>query len=145
MKQEMVVNWMTKTPVTISQDASLLKADEVLQKHDVRRLLVLDSNKRLTGIVTIGDIREGFPLDSASLTPAELEDALAKISVSHVMTPNPITIFSDYTIAQAANFMLENKVSGLPVVDINGGLAGIITESDIFRLVVQHWTEEEER
>jgi CBS domain-containing protein len=35
--------------------------------------------------------------------------------------------------------MLSHKISGLPVVDGNGKLAGIITESDIFRLVVQNW------
>jgi CBS domain-containing protein len=55
------------------------------------------------------------------------------------MTPNPITIHEDATIGEAAWLMLEHKVSGLPVVSRAGKLIGIITESDIFRVVAQAW------
>jgi CBS domain-containing protein len=55
------------------------------------------------------------------------------------MTRNPVTISPEATIGQAAQVMLEHKISGLPVVDREGQVVGIITESDIFRTVVQAW------
>jgi len=55
-----------------------------------------------------------------------------------------LTITSEATIGEAARAMLEHRISGLPVVDQEGKLAGIITESDIFSMVVVHeWSENE--
>ncbi len=54
------------------------------------------------------------------------------------MTPNPITIPQNATVGTAARTMLENQISGLPIVDDAGRLVGIITESDIFRMVTLH-------
>ena len=51
------------------------------------------------------------------------------------MTPDPITIGPDDTIAEAARLMIEHKVGGLPVVE-NGRLLGIITETDLCRLLM---------
>ncbi|MCX6043334.1 MAG: CBS domain-containing protein [Caldilinea sp.] len=58
-----------------------------------------------------------------------------------VMTYSPVTISPSATIQEAAERMLEHQVSGLPVVRGNQ-LVGILTESDIFRLVVESWAEE---
>ncbi len=60
------------------------------------------------------------------------------------MTPRPRTLSRYATLGEAAECMLENKVSGLPVVDESGNLVGIITESDIFRMVVRDWREQTE-
>ena len=57
------------------------------------------------------------------------------------MTYSPVTISPSATIQEAAERMLEYQVSGLPVVRGNQ-LVGILTESDIFRLVVESWAEE---
>jgi CBS domain-containing protein len=62
------------------------------------------------------------------------------LKIKDIMTHNPITVLSSNTIAKAANLRLKNKVSGLPAADpTDNTLVGIITESDIFRLVVQTW------
>jgi CBS domain-containing protein len=50
--------------------------------------------------------------------------------VRDVMTPNVITVSSNQTVLKAAQLMLENRISGLPVVDANGKLVGIVTEGD---------------
>jgi len=50
-----------------------------------------------------------------------------------VMTRNPITITEDTSLREAALLMLENRISGLPVVDKFGKLVGIITEGDFIR------------
>ncbi|PWC84819.1 hypothetical protein TSH100_16845 [Azospirillum sp. TSH100] len=52
-----------------------------------------------------------------------------------LMTPRVITIAPDATIAEAARKMLENHISGMPVVDAAGKVVGIISEGDLLRRV----------
>ena len=91
------------------------------------------------GIVTRGDVRGAEASDATSLSIWELHYLIAKIKVREVMIHGPITISQDATIGEAAQVMLDYKVSGLPVVNRDGKLVGIITESDIFRIAVQEW------
>jgi acetoin utilization protein AcuB len=147
MKTELVMHWMSYEPITVAPGVGLHDADNILRKYGIRRLPVVDKNGKLVGIVTRGDIREASPSDATSLTVWEINHLLDKLKIKDIMTPHPITVYTTDTITKAANLMLENKVSGLPVVDpADGTLKGIITESDIFRLVVQTWdrTEAEE-
>jgi CBS domain-containing protein len=68
---------------------------------------------------------------------------LTTLKVEKIMTRHPRTIRADATIGEAARTMLEHRVSGLPVVDENHRVLGIITESDIFSMVVLHeWSTE---
>jgi CBS domain-containing protein len=147
MKTELVMHWMSYEPITVTPDTGLHDAENILRKYGIRRLPVVDKNGKLVGIVTRGDIREASPSDATSLSVWEINYLLDKLKIKNIMTPHPITVYTTDTITKAANLMLENKVSGLPVVDpADGALKGIITESDIFRLVVQTWdrTEAEE-
>ncbi len=57
------------------------------------------------------------------------------------MTPNPLTVHADSTIKEAAQLMHDHKVGGLPVVDDAGHVIGIITESDIFRVLIAWFNE----
>ena len=138
MKQELVKNWMTQEVITITPETTLPEAHRLMTDHQIRRLPVL-KNERLVGIVTLGDVREAEPSDATSLSIWEMNYLLAKLNIETVMTSNPLTISSEATISDAARLMLEHKVSGLPVVDQAGQVVGIITESDIFRLVVHAW------
>jgi len=74
----------------------------------------------------------------------ELDFLAAQLKVSEFMTRQPITIAQDATIGEAAQLMLKFMISGLPVLDSKGKLIGIITESDIFRLVAREWAGQEE-
>jgi CBS domain-containing protein len=103
-----------------------------------RRLPVVE-NDRLVGIVTLGDLREARPSPATSLSIYELNYLLAKLTVGQVMTHNPLTVSPHTPIPTAARIMLEHKVSGLPVVDENKRPLGIITESDIFRMLIDRW------
>ena len=138
MKKEQVRNWMTAEVVTVSPDTTLPEAHRLMTSYAVRRLPVVKNN-RLVGIVTLGDVREAEPSDATSLSVWEMNYLLSQLKIEKVMTQNPVTISPFATISEAAWTMLEYKVSGLPVVDENGKILGIITESDIFRLVVQEW------
>jgi acetoin utilization protein AcuB len=52
------------------------------------------------------------------------------------MTKNPITVPLDYTVEEAAQILLEKKISGAPVVDLDGVVVGTITQTDIFKALV---------
>jgi CBS domain-containing protein len=55
------------------------------------------------------------------------------MQVKDVMTRNVISVQSDDQVLKAARLMLQNRISGLPVVDKNGELVGIVTEGDFLR------------
>jgi CBS domain-containing protein len=142
MKQELVKDWMTRNVVTITPDTTLPEAHRLMTEKRVRRLPVV-KNDRLVGIVTLGDVRGAEPSGATSLSIWEVNYLLSKLKIEEIMSRNLLTISSNATIGQAAELMLEQKVSGLPVVDEKKQLVGIITESDIFRMVVHAWREVE--
>jgi acetoin utilization protein AcuB len=134
-----VQDWMRENPVTIDPDATLAAAQELMIENEVRRLPVVERGE-LVGIITNSDILRQIPA-----TVEEIDDdtrlLLTQRTVREVMTYSPMTINPSATIQEAAERMLEYQISGLPVVR-NGKVVGIITESDIFRLVVESWAEE---
>jgi CBS domain-containing protein len=124
--------------ITITLDTSLSEAHRLMTEKRIRRLPVVDHGK-LVGLVTLGDVRSAEPSAASTLSVWEMNNLLAQLKVSEIMTREPVTISQEATISTVAEVMLENKFSGLPVVDKQGQLVGIITESDIFRLVVREW------
>ncbi|MCS6836632.1 MAG: CBS domain-containing protein [Anaerolineae bacterium] len=130
-----VKEWMTPNPVTIDSSAKISEAHQAMKSKSVRRLPVLHDGK-LVGIITIGDVREASPSDATTLSIWELNYLWAQLTVEKVMTKNVISVSPDQSILDAAQIMLEKKISGLPVVQ-GDQLVGIITESDIFRMLVR--------
>jgi CBS domain-containing protein len=137
MFQEIKVQeWMTNRVISITPDAPISAAHQIMKEHDIRRLPVLD-NGQLVGIVTIGDVREATPSDATTLSIWELNNLWAQVTVEKIMTRCLHTVKADNCIIDAAQTMLVYKVSGLPVIDDQGSVTGMITESDIFRMVVE--------
>ncbi len=141
LKQHKVRDWMTPNPITISPRTTLPEAHQIMKEKRIRRLPVVDENGHLVGIVTLGDIREASPSDATSLSIFELNYLLARLTVDKIMTRKVITVTPDTPVYEAARLMLEHKIGGLPVVE-NGRVVGIITESDIFKMVVRLAAEE---
>lgn len=142
MKTALVKDWMTPNPVTASPQTSLPDALQLMQQHHIRRLLVTEHN-RLVGIATRGDLRAAQPSEATSLSIFELHYLIGRITLDEIMTRDPLTVSPTTTIQEAARLMLKHKVAGLPVIS-GGRVVGIITESDIFRLVVRMWEQEDE-
>ncbi len=140
LKQYKVRDWMTPNPITISPRTTLPEAHQIMKEKRIRRLPVVDENGQLVGIVTLGDVREASPSDATSLSIFELNYLLARLTVDKIMTRKVITVTPDTPIYEAARLMLEHKIGGLPVVE-DGRVVGIITESDIFKMVVRLATE----
>lgn len=138
MRLELVKDWMSREVITAVPTMGLLEADSLMREHQVRRLPVVE-NGRVVGIVTYGDIREARPSAATSLSTWEMNYLLASLKLAEVMSKQPKVISPEATIGEAADLMLTHRISGLPVVDAAGALAGIITESDIFRMVAHNW------
>jgi acetoin utilization protein AcuB len=131
---------MTANPYVVAPETSLVDAYRLMFEKAVRRLPVVQG-QALVGIITLSDIQRTLPLVLAEMVAAtKLE--LAAGTVRDVMTSDPITVAPADTIQEAAERMLDNQVSGLPVVEADH-VIGILTESDIFKLVVNWWAEEE--
>jgi acetoin utilization protein AcuB len=139
MKQELVKDWMSRDVVTVTPDSTLPEAHRLMANYQIRRLPVME-NGGLVGIVTLGDIRGAQASGATTLSIWELHYLLAKLKIEEIMTSDPVTISQGASIGEAARVMLDYKISGLPVLDNDGKLVGIITESDIFRMVVQEWS-----
>lgn len=136
---------MSKNPVTIGPDDSLEKAMDLMKKHKIRRLPVMEGD-RLVGIVTDRDVREAWASDATTLSVYELKYLLDRVKIKEIMTKQVITVTPNHTIEEAAKLMYEWRIGGLPVLE-DGKLVGIITESDIFKifLEVMGWGEQGSR
>jgi acetoin utilization protein AcuB len=128
---------MTRDVITVPPEMPILEARDVMKQHIVRRLPVMKKNK-LVGLVTQGDIQEAGPSGATSLSIWELNYLLARITVEEIMTKadSLITVSPDEPIETAALLMRKHKVGGLPVLE-KGKLVGIITESDIFGVLIE--------
>lgn len=129
---------MTKDPIVAEPAMSLYDAYALMFENEIRRLPVVRKHN-LVGIITLGDIQRALP---SAFGPWETDMRLrvTTLTVGDVMFPDPITVTAEDTVQEAAAQMLENQVSGLPVIQ-DDRLVGIVTESDIFRLVVSTWSE----
>lgn len=139
-RKSLVQDYMTAHPVVVAPKTSLFEAYNVMFDNEVRRLPVVEE-RELVGIITLSDIQRalpGFADDKDTQTRLEL----APRTVGEIMSTDPITVAPDDMIQEAAELMLDNQISGLPVVQ-ESHVVGIITESDIFRLIVDSWSAEE--
>lgn len=133
----LVKDWMTTPVISVRPTTSIIEADRKMHEYGVRRLPVIQDDK-LVGIVTKGDVREARASTANSLSIWELNYLVARLKVAQIMSDNVRTITSDANIAEAAELMMNKKIGGVPVVDDAENVVGIITESDIFRMLVQN-------
>jgi acetoin utilization protein AcuB len=131
----LVKTWMSRPAITAAVDAMLVDAMNLLQKHEIHRLPVMDG-VRLVGILTDHDFKKDAAAYFTSSTSNGAAITGAQKAVGDIMTPNPVTISENQTIADTAELLLVHSVSGLPVVNQAGEVAGMITKSDIFRFII---------
>ncbi len=127
---------MTKNPVTITPDASVVEASDLMKKEKVHRLPVLDKDKNLVGVISEKDILFATPSPASSLSIHEMAYLLSKLTVKKIMSKNPVTISKDTPVEEAARLMVDQDLSCLPVVE-NGKLVGIVSKSDMFKILLE--------
>lgn len=128
--------WMTTDPISVQPDTSLSRCQKLLKEHHIRRLPVVDEENRVIGIISDRDVKSASPSKATSLEVHEIQYLLAEVKARDIMTPNPVCVKIHESISKVALIMLDRKIGGLPVVDDDNHLLGVITDQDIFRVLV---------
>ena len=133
---------MTRDVLTVSPETPLKDAAELLARHRISGLPVVEDGKIL-GVVSEADVvaRSTGSRESRSLVPAFLggrkpEPDFDATTSGDAMSSPAITIRAERPIAEAARVMVERKVNRLPVVD-GSELVGIVTRADVVRAFVR--------
>ncbi|MGD9099325.1 MAG: CBS domain-containing protein [Anaerolineae bacterium] len=124
---------MSSPAVTITPDTPFQDALKLMRERRFRRLPVVNKRGKLVGIVSERDLLYASPSQATSLNVWELRDLLSKVQVREIMTQDVITTTPDTPVENASHLMVENKIGGLPVVDEERRVVGVITETDIFK------------
>jgi acetoin utilization protein AcuB len=132
----LVKDRMTKDLHTIPPDMAVAEALSFMRQHDVRRLPVVNKKGRLVGIVAEKDLLYASPSPATSLSVYEVGYLLSKLKVSEIMAKDVTTVDPDAPLEEAARIMADRGVGGLPVVK-GRELVGIITETDIFKTILE--------
>src|SRR5215216_4814762 len=133
-----IADWMSSPPIVVVATVTLADAQHMMEQLHVRRLPVVRSGQ-LIGIVTWGDLRAAWPSAATTLSAYEWRELLEKATVGECMSRDPATVTPDTPVREAAQLMLAHKIGGLPVV-ADGELVGMITESDLMRLLITEAT-----
>ncbi|HMK64634.1 MAG TPA: CBS and ACT domain-containing protein [Thermodesulfobacteriota bacterium] len=128
--------WMTKDPLTVTPETLAVEAQKVMKDNRIRRLPVVEKGK-LVGIVTLRNLIEAAPSPATTLSIHELNYLILKIKVKDLMKKKVFTMSPEDSIMDAISWGTQHDVGGFPVVDGEGQLVGIITETQISRAMVQ--------
>jgi acetoin utilization protein AcuB len=128
---------MSSPSMTITPDTPLRDALNLMHEHRFRRLPVVDENGTLVGIVSERDLLYASPPPATLLSGLELNHLLTELRVEEIMTCDVLTATPDTFVEDAARLMVENKIGGLPVVDEDNHVVGVITETDVFRAFIE--------
>lgn len=127
-QQQKVIEHMSAHVFQVAPEELIRTAWHLMREKHIRHLVVMKNNS-LQGILSDRDLLAGITWDSAG--PEGIQE-----QVRHIMTTPVTTIQPEATVAEAAQRMLDRKIGALPVTD-HGFLAGIITETDLVRIVMR--------
>lgn len=114
---------MVKRSVTVKPSTTLLEARDILFRHKIRRLVVLNEKEKPVGIITEKDIaRSIYNLGTRSIKSVKVGDFMSK---------NLITVTKDNTIYDCAKLMRRHRISSVIVINKDGTLAGLVTKTDL--------------
>ncbi len=126
---------MTRDPICVTENTSVTEAKQIMTTKKINKLPVLNSSKKLVGIITKNDIAKVSPSEATTLDMYEISSLLAKLTCGKFMTKKVITIEETDIIEDAAKIMADKGIGCLPVVK-DDVVIGIVTESDLFSLFV---------
>ncbi len=132
----LVKDRMTRDPITINSDMPVSEALNLMNERRIRRLPIMNKEGYLEGIVSKEDLLQASPSSATSLSIHEIGYLLSKLKVAEIMTQKVVTIEVDAPIEEAALLMSDSKIGGLPVMQ-DGKMVGIITETDVFKVMLE--------
>lgn len=128
--------WMSSPAITALHTLTLPEARALMQHHHIRRLPVVDQDQRLIGVVTEGDIGRVSASQGTDLREYNLYYRVRDLPIGEIMSRPVFSVEPSTPILTVAQLMLEHKIGGVPVID-DDRVIGVITESDLFRLIVK--------
>ena len=128
-------HFMTTNVVAVGEDTSLHDTRKIMKAHKIRRLPVLKKDK-LVGLVTQHMLLEAAPSPATGLSIHELHYLLAKMTVKDIMVKKPYSLSPEMPAEEALQLGQEMGYGGFPVME-DGKLVGMVTESDIVRVVTR--------
>ncbi|MGM0471457.1 MAG: CBS domain-containing protein [Bacillota bacterium] len=112
------------TPVrTINPDKSMEQAEELMLRYGHSGLVVVDEDNHLSGVISRRDVDKVKQHD------------LMHAPVKGYMSRNVVTINQETTFKNIQQQMVEHDIGRLPVLDDEGELRGIVTRSDVLRVI----------
>lgn len=127
---------MSKHMVTVDMDETLGLVREIFEQHRFHHLLVV-SGQRLMGVISDRDLLKSISpfVDTLSETTRDL--ATLQKRAHQIMARKPIRVSKEATVQEAAETLLANNISCLPVTQEDGTVIGILTWKDIMRALVK--------
>lgn len=132
----LVRDWMTSNVITVTQDTPMPEASKIMKENKISQLPVVDKGGRLVGIVSDRDIRAASPSKATTLDVHELYYLIASIKIKDIMSSPAFSIAPTDTVEAAALILLEKDFGSLPVIDDEEKVVGIISDSDIFKVLI---------
>ncbi len=126
---------MSRPVIFVEPDMPILEARNLMLREKIRRAPVIRDGK-MVGIVSDKDILNASASDATTLSIWELNYLVSRIKVQEVMTRDVLTVEGDTPIEEAARIMADSKIGGLPVMR-DGRVVGLITETDLFRILLE--------
>lgn len=139
---------MARPAISVPADASILQAGELMLRHEISGLPVVDAKGHPVGVVTERDfLRPGrrsgdqprprwFEVLAGHSIPPAGAERWGERKVAEVMTPNPATVGEDASLDEVARMMESRRIKRLPVVR-NGALVGVVSRGDLLRALVR--------
>lgn len=131
-----VEKWMTRNPITIEKDATVIEAMHLMKEKNVRRLPVMDKGK-IAGIITEKMVMEFKPSRATSLDTWEIHYILSKTPVTEAMNPKPYKVAPNSDLTDAARLLHDRKLNGVLVVDEKEELVGIFTTTNALEALIE--------
>jgi CBS domain-containing protein len=131
----LVREFMTTDVTSVQETDSLLDARMVFVRSSFRHLPVL-RGKALVGVVTEHDVKQFAPSLMSGISPEEYNRVLETTPISRAMTRDPVTLRPDQPVFEAATVLYTRRLGCLPVIE-NGEMVGIVTTTDMLRLLVR--------
>jgi len=137
-----VRSWMSSPAIVVYEITPLPQARQKMVERRIRRLPVVDATNHLVGIVTEGDINRVSDSPATDVCDYNLYHRAGDLPIHEIMTRAVVTVAADTPILEVAQLLLEHRIGGVPVME-EGHIIGVITESDLFRLIVARETQVE--
>ncbi len=132
----LVHEWMTQNVITVTADTSMMKASRLMKEKRIGRLPVVDESNHIVGMVSDRDIKDASPSKATTLDTHELYYLLSEMKVKDIMTRNPVCVKKNDSVERTAILMTQGRFGGVPVVNDDNTVCGIITDNDIFKLLI---------